>query len=329
MDTHDSQTTSPDSNYLLAHDDEERRRLERQHVMFKRFMNRFDGPLPSSIDVTQVTNIMDVAAGTMVWTLDLATVPTVKARIGTNGSNEVHLYACDITDQKFPPKNVIEELKINAFLHDVTAPFPDHLHGKFDLVNMKLLVFALTTNGWRKALENVRALLKPGGKLLLCESDSVFYTKAEVSSPGFSPGQHVLNPNSWSYAYNLLFRKNTLMNDHLTNLSTELPTMIEASSYTIVEKTSVMLPMGILCRTEPGACGQEVSSEEEFTKDIVFFISELITGIALKNGYLEDNDGKKINTEEGRQKMLTALRENFIREGAFFSCTELVVQPSS
>ncbi|KAJ3504928.1 hypothetical protein NLJ89_g7681 [Agrocybe chaxingu] len=327
MDATDSQTLASDSNYLLAHDDEEKTRLERQHSMFKKFMNRVHGPLPASIDIGQVTNVMDVAAGTLVWTLDLASVPSVKSRVGRDVSSAIHLYACDITDQKFPPKSVIEELGINTFLHDVTAPFPDHLHSKFDLVNMKLLIFALTTNGWRKALENVRTLLKPGGKLLLCESDSVFYTKAEVSSPGFSPGQRVLNPDSWSYAYNRLFRKNALLNDHLTNLSTELPAMVEAASYTIEEKTSVVLPMGILCRTEPGACGQDVSSEEGFTKDIFFFISELITGMALNDGYLEDNDGTKIDNQEGRQRMLAALREGFVREGAFFSCTELIAQP--
>lgn len=74
-------------------------------------------------------------------------------------SKPIQLYACDISTDKFPPRDVTDALGIKTFQQDVTQPFPDELYGKFDLVQAFMLVGSLTEAGWRRALENYRRLL--------------------------------------------------------------------------------------------------------------------------------------------------------------------------
>lgn len=84
--------------------------------------------------------------------------------------------------------------------------------------------------------------------------------------------------------------------------------------------------MGILCRSEPGACGQSMASEECFTRQTGEFVFELLTRLGLKEGYLEDANGVKIDTEEGRKALRDSLLQKFHQEGCFICCIELVVE---
>jgi SAM-dependent methyltransferase len=117
------------------------------------------GPLPQDIDLGQVSKILDVGAGTLAWTLDVANLPGVKHRLAPTVSNPIHLYACDITDAKFPPSRELEPLGITTFLHDVTTPFPQDLNGTFDLIHMRLLCSALSEQGWKKSLKHIHDAL--------------------------------------------------------------------------------------------------------------------------------------------------------------------------
>ena len=73
--------------------------------------------------------------------------------------NPIHLYACDITDEKFPTRDEQESLGINTFLQDVTKPFPESMTGKFDLIHMANVRFSLNEEGWKNALLNIREIL--------------------------------------------------------------------------------------------------------------------------------------------------------------------------
>lgn len=137
------------------------RRLTQQYNLAKKVLNRTSA-LPPSIDPASVETVIDIAAGNLVWTLDLVRTPEIRARLPSaspTGAKPVRLYACDLSSAQFPPPSVTDELGITLFEHNVTQRFPPALHGTFDVVNMRLLVMALSAQGWAKALENVRELL--------------------------------------------------------------------------------------------------------------------------------------------------------------------------
>jgi SAM-dependent methyltransferase len=110
--------------------------------------------IPPGIDITNISRVIDVATGTGAWVLDFASLPEVQRR-------NIQIFACDIDGAKFLQGNKpqVAVNHISFFQQDVTKPFPDELLGTFDLVNLILLCCALTSQGWKMALENLRSLL--------------------------------------------------------------------------------------------------------------------------------------------------------------------------
>ena len=125
--------------------------LKNQYVFFKTV---FDYPdiVPPVVNISHLSKVIDVATGTGAWALDFVSRPDVRDR-------GVQVFACDISTAKFPRADKADVNKIAFFQHDVTKPFPDVMLGTFDLVNMTYLGFALTEQGWRLALKNLRSLL--------------------------------------------------------------------------------------------------------------------------------------------------------------------------
>lgn len=164
----------------FAHPQRYRYRLSAQYFYMKHFFDNAEF-LPAPIEINNVANVLDVAAGTGAWTLDFADQPAVAARLPSqNHEHPLRLRICDISAAKFPPEDILARAGIEAFQHDVLTPFPAEMQGTIDLVNMNYLVYALTEDKWRLALKNVHDVLKPGGYLILRESDPIFYS---VSSP--------------------------------------------------------------------------------------------------------------------------------------------------
>lgn len=149
-----------------------------QYNWIKKVMGR-SSPLPPSIDPATITHVMDVAAGSLLWTLDVANMPEIKPRLVPSSSSSsstsssspssssstsspikpVKLYACDLSTSQYPAQSILDEYGITAFQHDATMPFPDELKGKFDVVNMRLINVAISRQGWQKALTYVREIL--------------------------------------------------------------------------------------------------------------------------------------------------------------------------
>ena len=106
------------------------------------------------VDVSRLSNVLDVAAGTCAWTFDLASLPGVSERLAEGVENRVRLYACDIDTRFFPEKSLTDRLGITTFQQDATEPFPEDLRGKFDLVHVSFLFMCLTKEGWQKTLRH-------------------------------------------------------------------------------------------------------------------------------------------------------------------------------
>lgn len=124
--------------------------LDRQYHVFQKYFDKGPITLAGSLTENKVNKVLDVAAGSLAWTLDVAR---------STDPSTVQLYACDITPDNFPPASVTDPFSITTFAHDVTQPFPEELKGQFDVVNMRLLVYALSEDQWKKVLDNLHDLL--------------------------------------------------------------------------------------------------------------------------------------------------------------------------
>ncbi|KIY48176.1 hypothetical protein FISHEDRAFT_59013 [Fistulina hepatica ATCC 64428] len=316
--------------YILPQDDAERRRLDEQYVMFKHFLDRDTTVLPESINPEDLHCVLDVAAGSMAWSVDVASLPQIRPRLSpsTPLSKRIEIYASDITGAKFPPQDVIDALHIKTFLHDVTQPFPAALHAKFDLVNMRMLLYALSREGWIQALRNVRQILKPGGKLLMFEPNAAVFLPSDIDAAMQNHAEElpVRLDNSWVGALNNAFIENTRINGHLTNLSKELPALILSSGLTLSAQTTHHIPLGPLCRTVRGVHGRSMASEEGSTIRAFAAVVEAITAVALRDGHLRGIDGERVCGEEGRRRLVRELSCMFDEVGIFKVCLEVVAQ---
>lgn len=61
-------------------------------------------------------------------------------------------------------------------------PFPEYMHGKYDLVHARLLVVAMLPGDWEIVLRNLAKLLKPGG-FLQWEEGEFLNASWEKSNP--------------------------------------------------------------------------------------------------------------------------------------------------
>ncbi|KAJ5619785.1 hypothetical protein N7510_003769 [Penicillium lagena] len=70
----------------------------------------------------------------------------------------------DLSDAMFPCKNALPE-NITFHQQNLLEPFPDEYLGKYDVVNVRVMVVALSSDEWEPAVRNLMTLLKPGGHL--------------------------------------------------------------------------------------------------------------------------------------------------------------------
>lgn len=134
--------------YMLSRDQEESQRLNTQHQFMRQLAN---GKLVQpSVPLTEVRAIADVATGTGIW------IQEVAHEIGT-ANNDMDLVGFDISSQQYP-KNGIND--VDLVVHDVTKPFPKEHHGRFDLVNVRLLSYALESKDLQTAVKNIVDILR-------------------------------------------------------------------------------------------------------------------------------------------------------------------------
>lgn len=150
----------------------EERRLDSQHTVFKTMT---DGALlprhiSEHLSALETPAIADVATGTGIWLRHLALeLPT---------SAELHGYDFDIS--KFPNS---DELPANLTLQfaDALEQFPDAVLYKYDLVHVRLMMYALKADDWEVVAANLRKLLKPGGWLMWEELSYTSWTCLPMS----------------------------------------------------------------------------------------------------------------------------------------------------
>ncbi|KAH9055289.1 hypothetical protein EDB87DRAFT_1688405 [Lactarius vividus] len=272
-------------------------RLKTQYLHFKTVFG--SNTVPPVVNINLVTKVIDVATGTGAWALDFVSQPNVRDR-------DVQVFACDISSAKFPQENNPDVDKISFFEHDVTKPFPDQMLRTFDLVNMSCMCLALTAQGWKSALQNLRDLLKPGGHLTLREIDLVLFTH-ENPPPldGQEPDIAAYTQGKSAFStINRLFSGWAFQQGFDIGLSYHLRKMFQDASLQVLSSTRVLAPYGEYCLSHKGLNGTSLSEFTTFTSQNLSHVLDSVTLAMMKAGYLELGDGTRISDEEERKALM-------------------------
>jgi len=288
-------------------------RLSKQYAMRKTVYG-LSKAVPDVVDLSQVESVIDVGAGTCIWTLDLVASPEIKNRM-----DEMRIHVCDIDTGFFPQS--INELGITAFEQDVTKSFPEKLHGTFDLVHASFLVGCLTSDGWSSALANYYSLLKPGGLLMLDETDTMFLPDnfeqdAGLVDPANDDLTQHLAGNSWIQAANCIYTGYALQKEFIVRITSRLASMLEESGFVIEDSKLGAMPLGALCRSCVGVAGGSLAKYEEFSVRNVELVLGHLAAHMLKGGTLEAPKGSVINAEAEMTAILREIGNGMRTEGA-------------
>ena len=78
----------------------------------------------------------------------------------------------DISDASFSSADTLPS-NVTLNVGDFKTPFPEHLHGQYDLVNIRLVISIMGEGVWESTLRNALTLLKPGGAIQWVEGDFI------------------------------------------------------------------------------------------------------------------------------------------------------------
>ena len=127
---------------------EESQRLDAQHLFLRALAHGH--LIQPSIPQSGLCNIADIGCGTGIWLREAA------HELGAS-EKSINFTGFDISAQQFPTKTI---QGVELVVHDVVAPFPPQYHGKFDMVNVRLLSYALKAQDLEKAVENIIQVLR-------------------------------------------------------------------------------------------------------------------------------------------------------------------------
>ena len=143
--------------YMFDRGKGESRRLDFQHGFFRHLTH--GSLLHPCIPLNEVHAVADVGTGTGVWIQDLAQSLQVVPGSTHQCRKKHEFVGFDISPDQFPAANTL--LSGQTFVvHDITARFPEEYHGKFDVVHIRFLNYALKQQDLKAALENVTEMLR-------------------------------------------------------------------------------------------------------------------------------------------------------------------------
>ena len=157
--------------YMLQRNSTESTRLNTQHAFFLALAHA--QLIHPSIPRQNLRAIADVGTGTGVWLRETAqelvndTKRTHDSSAGGGvGGGAVHdheFVGFDISPSQFPhPEDEAASgnAHVDFVVHDITEPFPPQYHGKFDLVHVRLLSYAIKAADLARVVENVVQILR-------------------------------------------------------------------------------------------------------------------------------------------------------------------------
>ncbi|KAJ7664338.1 hypothetical protein DFH06DRAFT_1187518 [Mycena polygramma] len=317
-----SSNPSNESHYPLPPQSAEKARLGKQYALRKSVYGWSTAvPDVDVVDTTRLHNVLDIAAGTCMWTLDFAKMPQVRS-----SRDKIQIYACDINPGFLPGPAVLEEFEIKTFIQDVTKPFPAEYGGMFDLVHASLLAVALNADGWNAAVANFNALLKPGGILFLEELDPILMTEQQSQERrrDDDPNQY-MKGSTWMHKANYLYTGFAMKSNFIVDLTFSLRSLLEKSGLTIEHEEFGFAPHGHLCRTYKGGKGASLTEYEDSSAESMMYILAHTAKSMLENGILEIPAGNLV-TAQDLPAILEEVRLGFTNEGAMIKGVVLLAR---
>ncbi|KAF2710677.1 hypothetical protein K504DRAFT_532466 [Pleomassaria siparia CBS 279.74] len=142
--------------YVLGRDYLASVRLSLQHIQETGYHVHPSIPLRAGME------IMEVATGTGIWMLDLA-----------SKYPDINFHGTDYSLEQAPPREFLPS-KVTLSKWDLLeGGVPEEYVGRFDLVHVRLLVCVIKNNDPLPILEKLVKILEPGGFLQLGEMDLV------------------------------------------------------------------------------------------------------------------------------------------------------------
>ncbi|KAF2271081.1 hypothetical protein CC78DRAFT_506612 [Lojkania enalia] len=178
---------SEEEPYWLAHNATEQQRLTKQHHVWTKAIGYLLHPSIASA-LPEDARIADIGTGTGIWMTEMAKI----------SPSTYQFDGYDISDAQFPPKDALAS-NISLNFGDFKKPIPQELQGKYDLINIRLIVISMGVGVWESTLRNVLTLLKPAGAIQWIEGDFFaargFRGSSSTSSAGhyLTKGQLKLN----------------------------------------------------------------------------------------------------------------------------------------
>ncbi|KAI0118234.1 S-adenosyl-L-methionine-dependent methyltransferase [Nemania sp. FL0031] len=156
-----------DSIYILnaGSAQSEHDRLNLQHHLFNDMMQ--NDLLPPHIATSLSSSptppkVLEIATGTGIWLSEIAKTL----------SPDAELVGLDFDTSKFPaPSSLAPNITLRQA--NMFEPFPSDLLGEFDVVNIRLIIFALKDGYGTNLVKNLMTLLKPGGYIVWAETGPV------------------------------------------------------------------------------------------------------------------------------------------------------------
>ena len=161
----------PEEIYVFNRDADDAQRLDFQHHFLNDVLH--GEIIHRSIPQDKLKRVADVGMGTGIW---LAEISDLLGRT-TSANHERTYHGFDIADQQLDP---VHRRKFEYTLHDVKKPFPTEHHGRYDLVHVRLLIYALKESELRGVVHNLIDLLAPGGYL---QWEDLEFVTEELNKP--------------------------------------------------------------------------------------------------------------------------------------------------
>lgn len=136
--------------YMLPRDTAESKRLEWQHWWMKAIS--YGNLLHQTIPVTPARAVADVATGTGAWIRDAAS-----SWVSLGGKEHTEFVGFDISSAQFPQVN---PPNLQFHVHDATQPFPQEYRDKFDIVNIRLVSYAIRVEDLQNLVQNIADILR-------------------------------------------------------------------------------------------------------------------------------------------------------------------------
>ncbi|KAF2648459.1 hypothetical protein K491DRAFT_642467 [Lophiostoma macrostomum CBS 122681] len=177
--TNTSAGPNDDEPYWLGRASEEQQRLRKQHFIWTKSIGYLIHPHIAP-NLPEDARVADVGTGTGIWMTEAAKM----------SPSTYQFDGYDISSTSFIAEDSLPS-NVTLNIGDFKEPFPDELQGKYDLVNIRLIIISMGGDVWQKTLRNVLTLLKPGGAIQWIEGNFFVSRGFRGGGPGSAAG-HVL-----------------------------------------------------------------------------------------------------------------------------------------